>query len=423
MVISSYTTATFSHLFPKGHDITDLMTRNDLQISAFHYPRSFLERDNVTGHARLPDDYFVTNEKAIKYALKSSDMYNNNYICVPCMSWKEIENNSPTAKNNLKVKKEQKTSARVENTHSSFIAKEHEEIKCQLETATIELQSLKKELIEAKKKNLELETNNKENLESIKLLQHKVIQQSHLIGQGLSRFTILSDSWHESNKDAAHFLFRIGSTWKETKCIITEGFFPGMKIIIPFKLTSPLSDFEKVLISIMRMHCRFKEATLGYIMGKDRSTINRVLDEWIPKLGWIGRSLSILDLDLTHDYVSKEDAEKYNLPHYSKTNTNCETSQYMNYIDASVPQVFIDHDMKDVGALKDGKDITIDTCRTNSAVSRMSWSDKMHSSACRQICWITPSGLVFEHTGLWFGRITETKLVELWGNEDVRGDE
>jgi len=74
-----------------------------------------------------------------------------------------------------------------------------------------------------------------------------------------------------------------------------------------------------------------------------------------------------------------------------------------------------------VGGLKDGKDITIDTVRNNSAVSRMSYSDKMHSSATRQICWIGPSGLVFEHTGLFFGRITETKLVDVWGREDNRG--
>ena len=50
----------------------------------------------------------------------------------------------------------------------------------------------------------------------------------------------------------------------------------------------------------------------------------------------------------------------------------------------------------------------------------MTYSDKMHSSETRQICWITPSGLMFEHTGLYFGRITETKLVDIWGTTDVR---
>lgn len=52
----------------------------------------------------------------------------------------------------------------------------------------------------------------------------------------------------------------------------------------------------------------------------------------------------------------------------------------------------------------------------------MTYSDKMHSSANRQICWITLLDLVFEHTGLFFGRITETKLDELWGKEDIRGE-
>ena len=58
--------------------------------------------------------------------------------------------------------------------------------------------------------------------------------------------------------------------------------------------------------------------------------------------------------------------------------------------------------MEKVGALKDGKDITLDTVRTNSAISKMMYSGKMHDSVSRQICWITPSGLVFEHTGLFF---------------------
>ena len=95
----------------------------------------------------------------------------------------------------------------------------------------------------------------------------------------------------------------------------------------------------------------------------------------------------------------------------------------MNYLDASIPQEFIDSDLSKVGALKDGKDITVDTSRTNSAVSRVMYSSKMHDSACRQITWMAPCGLTYEHTGLWFGRMTEQKLVELWGNTNVNMEE
>ena len=47
--------------------------------------------------------------------------------------------------------------------------------------------------------------------------------------------------------------------------------------------------------------------------------------------------------------------------------------------------------------------------------TRASYSDKVHASAVRCISWSTPHGLSFEHTDLFLGRVSEKKLVELWG--------
>ena len=86
--------------------------------------------------------------------------------------------------------------------------------------------------------------------------------------------------------------------------------------------------------------------TVACIMGVSQSSINRVLQRWIPQLGRIGRLLSILDLDCTHNYISKDHAEKYNLPHYSTQTTSNKYSTYMNFVDASIPTVFKEHEME-----------------------------------------------------------------------------
>ena len=94
-----------------------------------------------------------------------------------------------------------------------------------------------------------------------------------------------------------------------------------------------------------------------------------------------------------------------------------DTEGYTNYIDYAVPSEFEAAGLQHASILKDGKDFVTDTCRLSSAVSHAQYSDKMHASAARMITWGLPTGLVIEHTGLFFGRIPEMRLVELWGNE------
>lgn len=66
-------------------------------------------------------------------------------------------------------------------------------------------------------------------------------------------------------------------------------------------------------------------------------------------------------------------------------------------------------------SLVNGKDFMIYTTRKNTLFSRASFSDKVHHSAVRCISWSTPQGLSFEHIDLFLARVTEKRLVELWG--------
>ena len=53
--------------------------------------------------------------------------------------------------------------------------------------------------------------------------------------------------------------------------------------------------------------------------------------------------------------------------------------------------------------------------RQNTLLTQACFSDKVNASAVRCISWSTPMGLSFEHTHLYLGRVSEKRLVELWG--------
>jgi hypothetical protein len=71
--------------------------------------------------------------------------------------------------------------------------------------------------------------------------------------------------------------------------------------------------------------------------------------------------------------------------------------------------------MADTCVLKDGKGFVTETIYVNPSITRALFSDKVKSSGARLITWVLPIGLVFEHTGLYLGRVPEMQLVELWG--------
>ena len=141
-----------------------------------------------------------------------------------------------------------------------------------------------------------------------------------------------------------------------------------------------------------------------------------IMKKWGPRFSELGLFMSILDLDFTMDYVSAEYAQEHGLPHYSLNDSP--KDNYKSYIDASLPQEYIDSGYPDCGALVDGMVIQTDTVQAVPAVTRMGYNDKVDNNGCLIMSWTTPTGLCFEHTGLYMGRVPEMRLIELYGTVD-----
>jgi len=217
-------------------------------------------------------------------------------------------------------------------------------------------------------------------------LRERQLEERDVRKVGLTRDTATNDKWHENNPSAAKELYGF-STWKETKVMLwcfwsdDTNFFPPDHNSRGF--LNSMTPFEKCLITKMRLHRAFTETTLALIWGRDRSRVNRYVDEW--KVHWkeVGKDLSILEVD-------------------------------GEFLDATLPREYRAAGFLKICAVPDGKDFAIETPRSNSFLARACFSDKIKHSAFRCITWSTPSGLTIDHTDMFLGRCPEKKLVELW---------
>jgi hypothetical protein len=141
-------------------------------------------------------------------------------------------------------------------------------------------------------------------------------KQLHDNGQkGLTRSNLISESWHQRNPNAAKHLFGgVFHQWSEFKAFMTRGAFPNM---IVDGGSGNITEFEKLMMACMRANRAYEYETIGYIFGVDRRRVGEYIAKYTPLLGKLGLYLSILDLQLDHDYITKEDAYSYNIPHSS----------------------------------------------------------------------------------------------------------
>lgn len=199
---------------------------------------------------------------------------------------------------------------------------------------------------------------------------------------GLTRSALLSKAWHKNHPDAANHLFGFKS-WKELVY-----YFHALFHVLPPKKYVPkaesVSRFEQYLMSYMRIHTRMSIFQIALIWGRDRHHTGRLINNAVKTIGNAGKDLSILDIT-------------------------------PEFLEATCPQQYKDEGLERCCAVPDGKDFMIYTTRKNTLFTRASYSDKVHHSAVRCISWSTPMGLSFEHTNLFLGRVSEKKLVELWG--------
>ena len=76
---------------------------------------------------------------------------------------------------------------------------------------------------------------------------------------------------------------------------------------------NPMSEFEKTLITRMRMSKAIKQDMLGFIFNRSKQSIGRYINNWAPKWGAAGLDLSILDVSdllietsMTQAYIDKK---------------------------------------------------------------------------------------------------------------------
>lgn len=235
---------------------------------------------------------------------------------------------------------------------------------------------------------------------------------------GLTRKNATCPKWHERHPSYAKHFWGLGS-YDHTKNYISKVWWPDIKADVGGG-TSPLTEFEEVLICLMRIHRAYHVKTLGSIWGyKSEGWATKIFQKWMPRLGTVGLHMSILDRDFMLDYISADVARRNNLPHSSFIATEGgEAAGIPSYAKASLPKVYREKGYERVGAIVDGKVFMTDTVRINSSLSRLLYADKVDNSGGLVVTWSSPIGLVFEHTGLYFARCPETRLIELWGTVD-----
>ena len=243
-----------------------------------------------------------------------------------------------------------------------------------------EIEERRKELVRMRKEIVERQRDTRGN--EIEVAEKLSILSAGDEIYGLTRSALISKTWHKNHPKAAKNLFGFKS-WKELVCILHALFhvLPPTEIIVKDARTS---RFEHYLMGYMRIHTGMTNFAISLIWGRDNGHVGRIINTAVHSIGSAGKDLSILDI--TPEYLEK-----------------------------TCPQQYKDEGLERCCAVPDGKDFMIYTTRKNTLFSRASYSDKVHHSAVRCISWSTPMGLSFEHTDCFLGRVSEKKLVELWG--------
>jgi hypothetical protein len=213
---------------------------------------------------------------------------------------------------------------------------------------------------------------------------------------GMTRKNLVTAEWYQQNPQAAKYLYGFNS-WEETlkyllvffkdTFVTKEKILESCMMIINAESNDSVSlqPIEKCLLTKIRFHQGFLQTFFVLTYGRVISVISDCIQEWAPKWGKIGQLLSILPIN--ERFLIDEAPAEYLIEGFDR-----------------------------VAVLVDGKDYMTDVIRQNSAYQRAMFSDKVKHAAFREIAWTSKMGLSIEHTSLFLGRASETKLVKLWGS-------
>ena len=389
-----------------------------------------MSKDSVTHYGALADNF--STDKVVQFdsnisnnagdgkqKKESSSKQEKKYIKAPCAAredvWKIAKPGRVLDSNKLGEKREAALTvddwrATVDSKNATIEAlqKQLEESNAKLKQVKTKLQSSQKQQKRQKMSNdyqAVRHSNELANVE-VEVQESAILQEARdivMAAGGLSRLTLFSDQFHSKNKLAAKILFGYES-WGETKQYLYDH-FPGeieanfnMDNIIftkkkrkkkakkksnRFKMPN-LHNFEKALICRMFLHRISDQQMIALMLARHRTTISRILYEWGPRWGEVGDDLC--NLDITEEYLKVE-----------------------------LPNKLVENGYEHV-VMVDGKDVTIGTKANDGTASRVTFSSKTDGDAARCLTYSTASGLVFEHTPLFGGRASETKLQRLWGS-------
>mmetsp|Transcript_5419 Transcript_5419/g.13294 ORF Transcript_5419/g.13294 Transcript_5419/m.13294 type:complete len:489 (+) Transcript_5419:126-1592(+) len=117
---------------------------------------------------------------------------------------------------------------------------------------------------------------------------------------------------------------------------------------------------QEFSLALWRMRTRESRTFLSYFSGTSDASVSRVMQEWIPRCGRVGRSFVWLPS--------------------------------MDYIASTVPESFASAGMSSVALIGDCTDILTQTCRKQISIRNQQHSDKSKHSAAMGLTWCTPSG-------------------------------
>lgn len=371
-------------------------------IASLHFPDEvYLKcpKDN-NGNRRLCDS--IPSELANELSGKSNsetytkaDMYDDGtstYVPLPNVRPNDIFARGDTMRENKKRAAASTPAAAKKKTRSSPVSSEAMEVEALRETFARDAAQREVQIQELRRQEQELQKKQKEAqalMENALRMQQEATSKLHLCiveneSYGLTRRGFVSKEWHRHNPNAARHFFGF-RTFKELVYYF-HALFDVLPPSRPEEITkdTPIQPFEKYLMGFMRIHTGMTVESIATIWGRKVSTTGEIITAAVESIGSAGKDLSILDI--TEEYLLK-----------------------------TVPQQYVDEGLERCCAVPDGKDFKIYTTRKNTMFTRASYSDKVHASAVRCISWSTPHGLSFEHTDLFLGRVSEKKLVELWG--------
>ena len=133
-------------------------------------------------------------------------------------------------------------------------------------------------------------------------------------------------------------------------------------------------------------HLRDKQNFLALIIDRHRTTIGKIIKEWewAPKWGEVGEDLSLLDI--TEDYLSREEPDK-------------------------IAELLLERIV-----FNDGKDWRIGSKKNDNVAAKLMYSSKNDCGSSRGESWSTAAGLGFEHSMVVAANLSENSLQCIMGS-------